>query len=152
MSDVDLHAYNREVAADKPFQEDRPMKRTGRILLLDDESLILEIAGELLNYLGYTATTVESGEEAVSLYSQAMQINEPFDAVILDLTVPGGMGGKEVVRELLRCDPHVKAIISSGYMTDPIIEHYKECGFAEILTKPYDADELDRKLQKIFDT
>ena len=149
---MDLPAYNREVPADKPAREDRPMKKTGRILLLDDESLILGIAGELLNYLGYTATTVQNGEEAVSLYNQAMQINEPFDAVILDLAVPGGMGGKEVVRELLRADPHVKAIISSGYLTDPIIEHYKEYGFAEVLTKPYDADELDRKLRKIIDT
>ncbi len=149
---VDLPAYNREVSADKPTREDRPMKKTGRILLLDDEPLILEVTRELLNYLGYTAIVVQSGEEAVSLYNRAMQLNEPFDAVILDLAVQGGMGGKEVVRELLRSDPNVKAIISSGYLTDPIVEHYEDYGFAEVLTKPYDADELDRKLRKIIDT
>lgn len=147
---IDLPAYNQGISAEKLAQESRASKKTGRVLLLDDETLILEIARELLNYLGYAATTAQSGEEAVSLFNQAIKLNEPFDAVILDLAVPGGMGGKEVVRELLRADPNVKAIISSGYLTDPIIENYKEYGFAEVLTKPYDADELDRKLQKII--
>ncbi len=94
---IDLPAYKRDISAQKTIQ-DRPVKKTGRILLLDDEELIVEIAKELLDYLGYTAITVQSGEEAVALYNQAMKLNEPFDAVILDLAVPGGMGGKEVVR------------------------------------------------------
>jgi CheY-like chemotaxis protein len=132
-------------------QDGRAPKKTGRVLLLDDETVILEIARELLNYLGFTAVTAQSAEEAVSVFNQAIQLNEPFDAVILDLTIPGGMGGKEVVRELLRTDPNVKAIISSGYLTDPTIQNYKEYGFAEVLTKPYDADELDRKLRKIIE-
>ncbi len=147
---IDLPAYGSDVSADRTA-EDRPSKKTGRILLLDDEALILEIAQELLNYLGYTAITAQSGEEAVTLFNQAVKLNEPFDAVILDLAVPGGMGGKEVMRELLRADPDVKAIISSGYLTDPIIQNYKEYGFAEVLTKPYDAGELERKLHKIID-
>ncbi len=145
---VDLPAY--KICAEKAPEDNRSMTKTGRILLLDDEELILAIAEELLIYLGYTAITVRSGEEAVAIYNQAIKLNEPFDAVILDLAVPGGMGGKEVVRELLRLDPNVKAIISSGYLTDPIIENYKEYGFAEVLTKPYDADELERKLRKII--
>ena len=116
------------------------------------ETFDLEIGRELLGYLGYTAITAQSGEEAVSLFNQAIELNEPFDAVILDLAVPGGMGGKEVVRKLLRADPNVKAIISSGYLTDPIIQNYKEYGFAEVLTKPYDPGELETKLRKIIDT
>lgn len=135
---------------EKPAQDGRPSKKTGRILILDDETLVLEVGRELLGYLGYAATTAQSGKEAVSLFNQAIELKEPFDAVILDLIVPGGMGGTEVVQELLRADPGVKAIISSGYLTDPIIQNYKEYGFAEVLTKPYDAGELERKIHKII--
>ncbi len=150
---IHLPAYKRDVSTGKPVADSQqPVKKTGRILLLDDEALILEIGKELLSYLGYETIAVQNGEEAVSLYNQALKLEEPFDAVILDLAVPGGMGGKEVVRELLRFDPNVKAIITSGYLTDPIIENYKEYGFVEVLTKPYDSVELERKLRKVIAT
>jgi CheY-like chemotaxis protein len=147
---INLPAYKHEISREaastgKPARHDE-----GRVLLLDDEELVLEIGKELLEYLGYSVTTVQSGEEAVVLYKQAMALKSPFDAVILDLAIPGSLGGKEVMRELMRIDPDVKAIISSGYLTDPIVADYREYGFADVLTKPYDSNELDQKLKKVI--
>jgi two-component system cell cycle sensor histidine kinase/response regulator CckA len=79
-----------------------------------------------------------------------MELKTPFDAVVLDLAIPGGMGGKEVMEELSAIDPHVKAIISSGYLNDPVVRDFKRYGFSGMLTKPYEANELDDKLQNII--
>lgn len=122
----------------------------GRVLIMDDEEMILKIARELLQHMGYEVTTALNGEEAIHLYRQAMELKKPFDAVILDLAIPGSIGGKEVMAELVLIDPYVKAIISSGYLNDPIIVESKSYGFSGILTKPYDAEELDGKLRSII--
>ena len=124
----------------------------GRVLIMDDEEMILKIARELLQLMGYEVTTAQNGEETIGFYRQAIELRKPFDAVILDLAIPGGLGGKEVVRELLAIDPHVKAIISSGYLNDPVVRDYKRHGFLGMLTKPYEANELDDKLQNIIKT
>jgi two-component system cell cycle sensor histidine kinase/response regulator CckA len=122
----------------------------GRILVMDDEEMILKIAKELLQLMGYEVTTALNGEEAIGFYRQAMELKTPFDAVVLDLAIPGGMGGKEVMEELSTIDPHVKAIISSGYLNDPVVRDFKRYGFSGMLTKPYEANELDDKLQNII--
>jgi len=132
------------------IEEKRPRNGKGRILIMDDEEMILKIAKELLQLMGYEVTTAESGEEALGFYRQAMELKTPFDVVILDLAIPGGMGGKDVIRELIAFDPHVKAIVSSGYLNDPVVKDHKRHGFAGILTKPYEAAELDEKLQNIM--
>ncbi len=79
-----------------------------------------------------------------------MESGEPFDAVILDLTIPGGMGGKEAIKELLQIDPKIKAIVSSGYYNDPVMSNYKEYGFSGIVAKPYKIDELSETLKKVM--
>jgi two-component system, cell cycle sensor histidine kinase and response regulator CckA len=122
----------------------------GRVLIMDDEEMILKIAKELLQFMGYEVTTAQSGEEAIGFYRQAMELKKPFDAVVLDLAIPGGMGGKEVMHELITIDPHVKAIISSGYLNDPVVKDFKNYGFSGMLTKPYEANELNDKLQSII--
>jgi len=147
---VNLPAYKHEISREAASTRKPARHDEGRVLLLDDEELVLEIGKELLEYLGYSVTTVQNGEEAVVLYKQAMELKGPFDAVILDLAIPGSLGGKEVMRELMRIDPDVKAIISSGYLTDPIVADYREYGFADVLTKPYDSNELDQKLKKVI--
>jgi nitrogen-specific signal transduction histidine kinase/ActR/RegA family two-component response regulator len=147
---VNLPAYKHEISREAASTRKPARRDEGRVLLLDDEELVLEIGKELLEYLGYSVTTVQNGEEAVVLYKQAMELKSPFDAVILDLAVPGSLGGKEVMRELMRIDSDVKAIISSGYLTDPIVADYREYGFADVLTKPYDSNELDQKLKKVI--
>jgi CheY-like chemotaxis protein len=148
---VNLPAYKQEAVQAAAASRQLAGTREGRVLLLDDEELVLEIGKELLEYLGYTVTTVQSGEEAVTLYKQARELKSPFDVVILDLAIPGSLGGKEVLRELMRIDPGVKAIISSGYLNDPVVADYREYGFQDVLTKPYDSSELDEKLKKVIE-
>lgn len=144
-----LPAYRQE-AVDIPGEMKVIRYDKGRILVMDDEEMILKIAKELLQYMGYEVVTTQNGEETIRLYRQAMELKKPFDVAILDLAIPGRMGGKEVVQELAFLDPHVKAIISSGYLNDPIIRDFQKYGFSGILTKPYDAKELDEKLQYII--
>ncbi|MBU7029359.1 MAG: PAS domain S-box protein, partial [Theionarchaea archaeon] len=121
----------------------------GRILLMDDEESILEAAGEVLQHLGYTVEVARDGEEAVDIYAKALE-EEPFDAVIMDLTIPGGMGGKEALSRLMEIDPSVKAIVSSGYSTSPIMADYKKYGFKGVVAKPYSVEELSEILHQIL--
>ncbi len=122
----------------------------GRVLIMDDEEMILSIAKELLQHLGYEVVAAQNGEEAIGFYRQARELKKPFDAIILDLAIPDSMGGKEVMQELIAIDPQTKGIISSGYLNDPIIKDFRKYGFLDVLTKPYDANELDEKLQNII--
>jgi two-component system, cell cycle sensor histidine kinase and response regulator CckA len=122
----------------------------GRILVVYDEEMVLKIAEKLLLHMGYEVITTQTGEEALWLYRQAMESGKPFDVVILDLSMDSGLGGPEVMVELLVIDPNVKAIISSGYLHDPVIINFENYGFVGILTKPYDPNELDEKLQNII--
>jgi CheY-like chemotaxis protein len=122
----------------------------GNVLVVDDEEMVLKIAEKLLLHMGYEVTISQTSEEAVSLYRESMESNKAFDAVILDLVMESGMGGTEVLQQLKQINSDVKAIISSGYLQDPILMNYAVYGFAGILTKPYDPRELDEKLQTII--
>ncbi len=124
----------------------------GKILVMDDEEVVLDVAEDALTHLGYEATLVATGDKAVETYQEAMQTGDGFDAVILDLTVRGGMGGEEAIRELLRIDPSVRAIVSSGYSHDPIMANYREYGFADILSKPYKVDNLAQVLARVLNS
>jgi PAS domain S-box-containing protein len=116
--------------------------RKGRILVMDDEELIRNIVGIMLRALGHEVKFAENGEEAVAKYREALSSDSRFDGVILDLTVRGGMGGEETLRELLVMDPDVKAVVSSGYTDSATISEYKSRGFSACLTKPYEVDAL----------
>ncbi|MBW2608044.1 MAG: response regulator [Deltaproteobacteria bacterium] len=122
----------------------------GRILVMDDEKMIIKITGHLLNRLGYDATFSEDGAQAVKMYKKAMESGNPFDAVILDLTVRGGMGGKEAIKRLIEIDPKIKAIVSSGYSNSPVMTSYKDYGFIGVIAKPYNINELSRKLNEVL--
>ncbi|MBS1238532.1 MAG: sensor hybrid histidine kinase [Deltaproteobacteria bacterium] len=134
------------------IEEEGIRHRKGRVLVMDDEEMILKIAKELLQLMDYEVTIAQNGEETIGFYRQAMELRKPFDAVILDLAIPDGMGGKEVMQELIAIDPQVKAIISSGYVNDPVMKNFKEYGFLDMLTKPYETNELDAKLRTIIKT
>ena len=121
-----------------------------RILLMDDEEMLRQMARHMLTRLGYEVIVVKDGDEAISRYEQAMASGNPFHAVILDLTVKGGMGGQEAVKALLHMDPHVKAIVSSGYFNDPVLKSYEAYGFCGAMPKPYQKDDLERVLSKVF--
>ncbi len=122
----------------------------GRVLLMDDEELILEVGSEMLASLGLSVTTAKDGEEAIRLYRQGLEKKTRFDVVVLDLTVPGGKGGQETLKELKQIDPRVKAIVSSGYSTDPIMAEFDKYGFAACVSKPYRIEEMADALRKIL--
>ncbi len=131
-------------------EQEIPIFGEGRILVMDDEAMIRKLAGELLSYLGYEVDFALDGTEAVKRYKQAMDSKKPFDAVILDLTVKGGMGGKEAIQELVKIDPRVTGIVSSGYCNDPEITDYGKYGFSGVVTKPYTMGELGEKLNQVI--
>ena len=122
----------------------------GRILFMDDEKMIRDVNEKILENLGYKAALAANGAEAVQLYRNALDSGEPFDAVILDLAIREGMGGRETIRQLLSLDPRVKAIACSGYIDDPVISDYAQYGFKGSLTKPHKVEDLEALLQKII--
>jgi len=128
----------------------RPLQGQGRVLLVDDEEIIRAAASEALTRLGYDVRLAADGAEGAGIYEQAMKEGHPFDVVLLDLTIPGGMGGKEAVRELLRIDPNAKVIASSGYSNDPVMADYRTHGFREVIAKPYRIDDLSEVLHKVI--
>jgi len=124
---------------------------SGRLLVMDDDEGVREVAIGLLEGAGYEAVGAQDGAEAIDLYCRAAEGDEPFDAVILDLTVPGGMGGREAFEELRRVDPDVLALVSSGYSNDPTLAEYKQHGFAGVVPKPYSGDELFHAVGRVLD-
>ena len=127
-----------------------PVRGKGRILLMDDDQLIRELGSEALSALGYEVVLANDGEEAIDLYKKAKSSSEAFDVIIMDLTVPGGVGGQEAIEALLQFDPGVKAIVSSGYSNDPIMAEYKKFGFSGVVSKPYTVNELSETIQQVI--
>jgi PAS domain S-box-containing protein len=123
----------------------------GRILVMDDEAVIRDVASRMLKHLGCEEIiTAIDGAEAVVIYREAFDSGNRFDAVIMDLTIPGGMGGKEAIEKLLEIDPAVNAIVSSGYANDPIMAEYKKYGFSAVVTKPYNLGDLSNALGEVL--
>ncbi len=123
---------------------------SGRILVLDDEGTIRIITEKTLSKLGYEVVTSEDGWAAIELYRDAQQAGNPFAAVILDLTIPGGMGGRDVIGFLRKMNPEVKAIVASGYSNDPVLAEYREYGFSGMIVKPYTARTLGETLHNVL--
>jgi DNA-binding NtrC family response regulator len=126
-----------------------PIKGQGRILVMDDEASIREVLGQMLQKLGYEAVCVKDGGQALEAYQQAKK-QGPFDAVILDLTIPNGLGGKETLELLLQLDPQIRAIVSSGYGDDPTMANYENYGFKSVIAKPYKISELSLVLHNVM--
>jgi len=120
----------------------------GKILVMDDEPMVRQVLSKMLLTMGYEVEAAQDGARAIELYTQAQDTGDPFVTVILDLTVPGGMGGKEVMARLLKIDPQVKAIVSSGYSDDPVMANFQSYGFTDVISKPYRILELDKILRK----
>jgi signal transduction histidine kinase/CheY-like chemotaxis protein len=130
---------------------EQPMTRgTGRILVMEDDETLHDVVGSILGIFGYQVILTKNGHETLSTYQRAREAGAPFDAVILDLTIPGGMGGRQTVRELLAIDPQAKAIVASGYATDPILLHCERYGFCGGIAKPYRAQQLHDVLRQVI--
>jgi PAS domain S-box-containing protein len=138
-------AAGRPPAAPPPAEES-----PRRALLMDDEETIRRLVRQMLRRLGYGVTVTQDGEEAVRAYREAMEGDRTFDIVILDLTVPGGMGGREALARMRELDPDVTAVVSSGYATDPIMADFRRHGFAAAMVKPYSLRELGETLAGLF--
>jgi len=134
----------------QPDSESVPAPGQGKILLMDDDAIIRDLAQELLVILGYEVHLAVDGREATKSYAAASASGRPFDAVILDLTVPGGMGGKEAIQMLRDQDRNVRAIVSSGYSNDPIMATYQQYGFKGVLVKPYGVQEISEVLRSVL--
>ncbi len=144
-----LPAVKRKVAKITTPKEQARMG-LGRILVMDDESYILEMLQHGLTGMGYEVTLSRDGAAAVNEYVSAMQQGQPYDVVIMDLTIPGAMGGREAIKKLLRADPGVKAIVASGYSNDPVMAAPEEHGFKGVLAKPFTLDSISRMVNQVM--
>jgi PAS domain S-box-containing protein len=121
----------------------------GKILVMDDEEIIRKMLKNMLSLAGYEVELTADGAAALEKYTQTLKSGKPFDAVIMDLTIPGGMGGKEAIKKLLEIDPRATVIVSSGYATDPIMSEYKKYGFKAVIAKPYSVKQLQETLKRL---
>jgi CheY-like chemotaxis protein/anti-sigma regulatory factor (Ser/Thr protein kinase) len=122
----------------------------GRILVMDDEEMIREVIEKMLDRLGYQMEFAKDGSEAVEKFAVAKGMSQPFDAVIIDLTIPAGKGGQETIKELLEIDPQLKAIVSSGYSDDRIMADFRSYGFCAVIPKPYRISDLGEVLHNVI--
>jgi len=146
-----FHIYlpaSEKVAPEK--REDKVIKGRGKILVMDDEASLRKMAGRMLDKLGYEPEFAKDGDEAIRMVKEAKEANKPHDAVILDLTVPDGMGGKETIQKLLEIDPETKAIVSSGYSDDPVLANFQEYGFKGMMPKPFESLSLSKILHEVL--
>jgi len=147
-----LPASEKEIEEAAPVKKpvpEKPVTRGEKILVMDDEEMVRDVSNALLTHLGYEAEVAADGVEAIEMYRKAMESEKPFDMVILDLTNKAGMGGMETIKRLLQIDPHVKAIIASGYSNDPVMGNFKQYGFCGALPKPFTMKQLDEVLDKV---
>ncbi len=144
-----LHASQKNDIA-PAAEEERPVSGKGRVLFMDDEEMVRNTAGKILKRLGYQVEFAVDGEEAIELYKRSKESSQPFDAIIMDLTVPGRMGGLEAIKGLLEIDPDIKAIVSSGYSNNPEMSDFRRYGFSGVISKPYKVTELSKILDRVI--
>lgn len=130
--------------------EGYPDVRRRKILIMDDDEVFCKFMRRVLDRLGYDVGVAGDGAAAVELYRKSLESGEPFDAVIVDLKILGGMGGEEAIKKLLEIDPGVRAVASSGYPDDPVIVNYRGYGFRGAIAKPYTMEELAGTLDRIL--
>jgi len=145
--DIYLPDFEKPVAIK---EADRQIPGQGGILVMDDEASLRKMVGRILEKLGYEVELAKDGAEAIEMYKRAKEAEKPYDVVILDLTIPGGMGGREAIKSLLEIDPGVKAIVSSGYSDDPVLANFWEYGFKGMLPKPFESNSLGKVLNEVL--
>jgi CheY-like chemotaxis protein len=117
---------------------------------MDDEKMVQNVAKAMLVKLGHEVVLAKDGTEAINMYNEAMDFDEPIQLVIMDLTIPGGMGGREAVLEIHKVNPEAKVIVSSGYSNDPIMANFREYGFCAAIVKPFQIQDLSRVLSQVL--
>jgi nitrogen-specific signal transduction histidine kinase/CheY-like chemotaxis protein len=145
-----FYIYLPAVKKEIHIEEKIPFKGKGKILLVDDKEIIREVCAGMLMYLGYEVELAGNGAEAIEKYKDSKECDQPYDAVILDLAISGGMGAIETIKELIKTDSQVRAIVSSGYPNNSVISDFKEYGFKGAVTKPYEIVELSKILNEVI--
>ena len=145
-----LPESKKTIPAKKEVVAETHITSKGKILVMDDEEIIRELLHDELTDAGYDIELAVDGTEAIERYTKDKDLGQPFDAVVMDLTIPGGMGGKEAIKQLLEIDASAKVIVSSGYSTDPIMSDFKKYGFGAVAAKPYKVEELERTLHDLL--
>jgi CheY-like chemotaxis protein len=126
-----------------------PRRGKGRILVMDDERQVSHTAREILEHLGYKVDICDNGVAALNLYRAALEAGMPYSLVFMDLTIPGGMGGKIAMEKLLEIDPGAMGVVMSGYSDDPILANFKDNGFCGVIVKPFTADEIMKTINSL---
>ncbi len=137
------------IQEESPASSAPPRRRRGRIMVMDDEEYILDLAVNMLEHFGFEVAGARNGEEAIQAYRRAMDEDKKFDVVIMDLTIPGGMGGRETLAGLKVVDPGVVAIVSSGYSSDPVMANFAAHGFRGVLMKPYTIEDMIQVIDEV---
>jgi len=145
-----FHIYLPVSDKEIPVKEADLITGDGKILVMDDDRMLREMVNDMLDVLGYEAEFAKDGAEAVEMYSKAKGSEKPYDAVILDLSIQGGMGGVEAIKKLLELDPQLKAIVCSGYSESPVMSNYLEYGFKGMMAKPFDFQTLGKVLNEML--
>lgn len=148
--EITLPAASTTEKSEQSIQAEPENEAPRRVLVMDDEEIIRKLAKRALKTFGYEVAVSSEGRDTISQYQNALDSGHAFDAVILDLTIPGGLGGKETMQELIRIDPDVRGIVSSGYSEDPVLSNYEKFGFCAILQKPYDVIDLGDTLKSVM--
>lgn len=130
--------------------DETPIASNGKILVMDDEELIRYVVGEMLGVMGFEVDFAVEGAEAVEKYRLSFESGAPYTAVIMDLTVPGGVGGVEAIKDLLKIDPEVRAIVSSGFSKDPVMSDFRSYGFSGVITKPYRVADFRKVIKSVL--
>jgi len=130
--------------------QEKPQPRgNSKILVMDDDDAVRTVISRLLQGYGYKVQCTATGDETITAYKNAFGDGEAFAVVIMDLTIPGGVGGKETVKVLREFDPDVKAIVSSGYSNDPIMANFRDYGFKGVIVKPFDIEDFVRTVENV---
>jgi PAS domain S-box-containing protein len=146
-----FYGYLPSAGAFSPKEEPTEgQERKLRVLVMDDEPMVLEVVGEMLETLGHKVELAEDGGTALRMFQDAIDSGSPFDLLILDLTVPGGMGGEDTLKILLEKHPGVKAFVSSGYSNNPVMANYVRYGFSGVIAKPYRLEHLKEKIEEFI--
>jgi CheY-like chemotaxis protein len=132
-----------------PYERRASGRGMGNALVVDDESIVIRTAREILSHLGYRVDSCEDGAVALKLYREAMESGTPYSVVFMDLTIPGGMGGKVTMEKLLEIDPGAKGVVMSGYSDDPILANFREYSFSGVVMKPFTIEEIMEALRML---
>ena len=136
---------------DPPLQETpKPEPIKGKILVMDDDQFVQDIAKQMFSFFGHEVLPAADGKQAIKIFNEQRNVGKPFDVIIMDLTIPGGMGGKDAILEILKIDSDAKVIVSSGYSTDPVMADYQKFGFKSAIAKPFELTELNDTLQSVL--